>query len=79
MQLLMLLLHLLALQLKSSLSGLRAPGRLFFTHPTDARDGILICRGVLIAPPFIGLSVDAQSTTQPWRADPVTLDRTCKT
>ncbi len=46
----------------------------FGLNPGDARDRGFIGRGMLITPPFIGQfcrSVDAQSTTQPWRADPL--------
>ncbi len=43
-------------------AGAPALHTLFFSfNPGDARDGILIGRGVLIIPPFVG----AQSTTQP--------------
>ncbi len=74
-------LQLLALQLKPSLSGLRAPEHPLFTssllvfNPGDARDRNLIGRGVLITPPFVkpfSSSVGAQSTTQPCRAGPLT-------
>ncbi len=74
-------LHFLALQLKPSLCGLRAPERPLFTpsflvfRPGDARDRSLVGRCVLISPPFAGIfcrSVGAQSTTQPWRVDPLT-------
>ncbi len=76
--------YLLALQLKPSLSGLRAPGRPLFTHPPfwfesrwrkeDAKDRSLIGRGVLTLPPFVGpfcSSVGDQSTAQSWHADPL--------
>ncbi len=76
-------LHLLALQLKPSLPGLIAPERPLFTHtlpvgfnPGDAT-GSLIGRGVLVTPPFVGpfcRRVGTQSTTQPWRAHPLTTE-----
>ncbi len=51
-------LHLLALQLKPSLSGLSAPEHPLFTRfnpcDGDARDRNLIGRGVLITPSFVG-------------------------
>ncbi len=74
-------LHLLALHLKPSLPGLRAPEHPLFT-PSPL---ILIqvkwrghkgyCRGVLITPPFVGpfcWSVGAQPTTHLRRANPLT-------
>ncbi len=65
----------LALQLTPSLSGLWAPERPLFTPSLDgdARDTILIGRGVMTAPPFIGpfcMSLGAQSTAQSWHTDP---------
>ncbi len=71
-------LHLLALPLKPSLSGLRAPEHTlpFGFNPGDARDKSLIGRGVLLTTPaFVEpfcWSVGAQSTTQPWRSNPLT-------
>ncbi len=72
-------LHLLALQLKREHRSIR------FSHPPfwfksrwcdgDARERSLIDRGVLITPPFVEpfcRSVGAQSTTEAWRADPLT-------
>ncbi len=42
----------------------------FGFNPWDARDRSLICRGVLVTQPF-RRPVGAQSTTQPWRVDPL--------
>ncbi len=74
--------HLLALQLKPSLPGLRTPEcplpfGLFESRwrDEDARDRSLIGRGVVLTtPPFVGTfckSVDAQSTALPWHTDPL--------
>ncbi len=78
-------LHLLVLQLKPSLSGLRAPEHLIFISPPpcwflsrrrdgDARYRSLVGRGVLITPPFRPFcrSVGVHSTIQPCRADSLT-------
>ncbi len=72
-------LHLLALQLKPSIPGLRAQERRLFTPSVFL---VLLqatqrhCEGALATPPFVVgpfcRSVGAQYTTQPWRADPLT-------
>ncbi len=70
-------LHLLGLQLKPSLSGLRAPEHPRFTPSLSVliQIGTQGARGVLVitlfAWPFRS-SVGAQSTAQPWHTDPVT-------
>ncbi len=77
-------LHLLALLLKPSLSGLRAPDHLLFTPfllvviqvtRRGRKERSLIGRGVLTTLPLVGpfvRPVGAQSTAQPWHTDPLT-------
>ncbi len=60
---------------KPILSSLRAPSLLVW-RDGDARDMSLPSRHVLIAPPLVGVfcrSEGAQSTTQSWRDNPLTL------